>query len=618
MFGFLFDGMIREAKRVTRSIDQVDRALGEALLATVVLLGVVNFIWPFLSNGGMPQMLWCLFALLPPILSRDNPRDLLAIPDSYPSVRRSSPGSSPSTHLLRDSETLPFAADTKPIGVRDKTNMRAVDRRAEAESAPLQENNRSQPLRQLAIRGGAYLLVREAVGMVIRLAGLVITLRLIGPSSYGIYAGAAAFTLVVTTLAQMGGEIFLIKMSSIPDRSHYNQVFTLLLVTSLVATGLALAGTWAFGGLIRPVGVLLPLRVLLLSVPINVLWAPAQARIERDFGFRKMGLLEVGGDLVLYGTAVPLAILGAGAWSLVVGFLAWQLWLLVGSYLLSGLRLRLRWSNSMSRDLTSFGFSYSLQTGTSLLGGLVNPLVVGRFLGATGVGYVAFALRLVSTLGFAQRGAWRLGLVSLSRVSDGDKDRLRRAVEEGSEFLLIAMGVPFAIFGVMARTVIPLLFGQEWTTTIRLYTILALGAVVGASAFIQISLLISRGRNYTVAIAGAIQAVILAIGAYFLVRHFGLDGFGYASILTVVGLIYVDRATRSIVSFSYRKYLLWLLAIAPLVSFPLLAFPVCLFMTAPLVVLTLIPSTRREGQRQFVVVKNALSLGRSGKNPDES
>jgi O-antigen/teichoic acid export membrane protein len=611
MFGFLFAGMVREAKRVTRSIDQVDRALGEALLVTVVLLGVVNFIWPFLSNGGMPQMLWCLFALLPPILSRDSSHDPLAIPYSYPLKGPASPGNSPATHLPTGSEALSFDADTARIGVGDQTSTRAGVRREESESVPLEESNRSQPLRQLAIRGGAYLLVREAVGMVIRLAGLVITLRLIGPSSYGIYAGAAAFVLVVTTVAQMGGEIFLIKMTSIPDRSHYNEVFTLLLVTSLAATGLALVGTWAFSGLIRPVGVLLPLRVLLLSVPINVLWAPAQARIERGFGYRKMGLLEVGGDVVLYGVAVPLAFLGFGAWSLVIGFLAWQLWLLVGSYLLSGLRLRLRWSKSMTRELTSFGFSYSLQTGTSQLSGLVNPLVVGTFLGATGVGYVAFALRLVSTIGFAMRGAWRLGLVSLSRIPDGDTERLRRAVEEGSEFLLIALGVPFAIFGVMARTVVPLFFGQEWSTAIRLYTILALVTVVGGSGFIQVSLLISRGRNFTVAIAGSFQAVILAIGAYFLVRRFGLNGFGYATILTVAGLFYVDRATRSIVSFGYRKYLLWLLAMGPLVLYPLPPFPVSLVMIVPLVVMTLIPSTRREGQRQFVVVKNALSRGRS-------
>jgi len=82
MFGLLFDGMIREAKRATRCLDPTDRAMGEALLVTVVLLGVINFIWPFLSNGGMPQMLWCLFALLPPVLGRPHSQAFLAIPQS--------------------------------------------------------------------------------------------------------------------------------------------------------------------------------------------------------------------------------------------------------------------------------------------------------------------------------------------------------------------------------------------------------------------------------------------------------------------------------------------------------------------------------------------------------
>jgi hypothetical protein len=85
----------------------------------------------------------------------------------------------------------------------------------------------------------------------------------------------------------------------------------------------------------------------------------------------------------------------------------------------------------------------------------------------------------------------------------------------------------------------------------------------------------------------------------------------------MMGLIFVDRATRSIVSFSYRKYVLWLLAIGPLVSFSLLPFPASLVMTVPLLVLTLIPSTRREGQRQFVVVKNALTEVDRERRPDK-
>jgi hypothetical protein len=73
MFGFLFWAMTQQAKRAIRSLDPVDRALGEGLLAATVILAIVNVVWPFLSNGGSPQLLWCLFAILPPVANRSNP-----------------------------------------------------------------------------------------------------------------------------------------------------------------------------------------------------------------------------------------------------------------------------------------------------------------------------------------------------------------------------------------------------------------------------------------------------------------------------------------------------------------------------------------------------------------
>jgi hypothetical protein len=65
MFAVLFWAMLRAARRARQSEDPVDRALGEGLSVAVVALAIINLIWPYLSNGGMPQMLWCLFALLP-------------------------------------------------------------------------------------------------------------------------------------------------------------------------------------------------------------------------------------------------------------------------------------------------------------------------------------------------------------------------------------------------------------------------------------------------------------------------------------------------------------------------------------------------------------------------
>ncbi len=364
-------------------------------------------------------------------------------------------------------------------------------------------------LGQLAVRGGGYLVGREAIGMVIRLVGVVLVVRLIGPGPYGIYSGAAAFVLFVATLAQMGLEVYLIRMTGEVVARHYNQAFTLLLVTSVVATGFSEGLTFALGGLLRPIGVLLPLRVLLLSIPVNVLWAPSQAAIERRFGYRLMGLIELGGDVVLYGTAIPLAFLGAKAWSLIAGYFAWQTWLFVASLATSGLRLRWDWSASAIRDMARHGLGYSTAQWASRLGDLVNPLVVGTFFGAAGVGFVAFAQRLVDTMGFAQRGAYRLGMVAMSRVGSEEKSRLRYSIEEGSLLQLLALAIPLACFGVAARWLVPALFGHQWSKAVPLYSLLTLAAVLGASGFIQTTFLYSRGRNMAVTGVMAIHTIAL-------------------------------------------------------------------------------------------------------------
>jgi O-antigen/teichoic acid export membrane protein len=313
------------------------------------------------------------------------------------------------------------------------------------------------------------------------------------------------------------------------------------------------------------------------------------------------------GDVALYGTAVPLAFLGAGAWSLIAGYFAWQIWLLVGSYLLSGLRPRLRWSSTTARELTKYGFSYSTSIWIFRLGGIVSPLVVGGFFGAAGVGYVAFAQRLVDTIGFAQRGAYRLGLVALSRIPPEQKDRIRRALEEGSTLQLVALGLPFAAFGLVAHSVIPLLFGHQWSSAIALYCLLALASLLGSAGLIQSTYLFSQGHNSTVARSVSIQTGVLAATAVPLVWHFGINGFGYATLLALADLIYLDRKVRAIVPTSYRHYLPVVLATAPLVMFPVVPFPFTLVLLAPMAAYFAVPSTRNEGIRIYAVIRTALA-----------
>ena len=52
--------------RAARSLDPFDAALGRALLVTGGALVAMDLVWPYVSNGGMPQMLWALLGVAAP------------------------------------------------------------------------------------------------------------------------------------------------------------------------------------------------------------------------------------------------------------------------------------------------------------------------------------------------------------------------------------------------------------------------------------------------------------------------------------------------------------------------------------------------------------------------
>jgi O-antigen ligase len=66
LFAALGRAMLRRSREATRSSDPFEQALGRAAVIVVGAMLVMNLIWPFLSNGGLPQVLWCLLAVAVP------------------------------------------------------------------------------------------------------------------------------------------------------------------------------------------------------------------------------------------------------------------------------------------------------------------------------------------------------------------------------------------------------------------------------------------------------------------------------------------------------------------------------------------------------------------------
>lgn len=474
-------------------------------------------------------------------------------------------------------------------------------------AAPPGQGAQGFSLRQVAVRSGAYLAGRELAGMVVRLAGLVVVVHAIGPASFGIYSAAAVFVMFALGLAQMGVEVLLVRTPGEVSSRRYAECFTLLLVTSALVTAAGIGLTFALAPWLRPVGVVLPLRVLLLSVPVNVLWAPAQAAIERRFAYRRMGLLELGGDVVLYATAVPLALAGFGPWSLVIGTFAWQAWLLAGSIALSGVWPRLAWSTATAREVLRHGTSYSLAGWVADLTQSALTLIVGALVGAAGVGYYALALRLVRTLAFTSRGVHRVGMVAVAQAKERTAGRLAAALEEGMLLLLVVTIVPLAGLGLTAHWVVPAVFGKRFAPAVPLYALVALSSALRMPAIVQRTVLYAYGRNVAVLVANLADLVLTCTAALVLVRAFGVVGCGEAALVGVASVACTHAATRRVVPVRYRRALLPAAALLPLLAAPLVPLAWVPATLVPPFLLLALPAGRREADWFVRTLRSALS-----------
>ena len=83
--------------------------------------------------------------------------------------------------------------------------------------------------------------MREGIGIVVRLAGVLALTRLLAPAEFGTYAGAAAIVTFLGYVAQWGTEIFLIRREDEPSKRLYDETFTFLLISTFTIGALALA-----------------------------------------------------------------------------------------------------------------------------------------------------------------------------------------------------------------------------------------------------------------------------------------------------------------------------------------------------------------------------------------
>lgn len=398
---------------------------------------------------------------------------------------------------------------------------------------------RHSSLREKAIKGGAFLLMRQVIGIGISVVGVLMVTRIIGPRQYGLYAAGAGIITFVYTFGIWGLDAYLLRKSEDPAEKEFQQTFTLLVLiaTALCITIIILRHFLA--ALLKMPEESSLLFVFALAIPLNLLTVPPVVKLDRDLNFKQVAQNELLSQIGYYLVAIPLAFQGAGAWAPAAGFLCREAGLLALSYRAARFRPRLRWEGQSIKPMLRYGLSFSGSIWVYQLRRLVNPVIVGRFAGAEAVGYVAVCVRIVEMISFAASATWRLAMPAFAKLN-GDAVRLRNAITEGMRFQAASVGFPLAAFALLVPWLIPLGFGRHWAPSVSVFPLIAIAYVSNVIFNLHSSVLYVLQKNTEVTFFHIVHIVIFAASAMVLVPTIGFVGYGYAEVISVGSNVVVD------------------------------------------------------------------------------
>ena len=313
-------------------------------------------------------------------------------------------------------------------------------------------------------------------GRVLVLVSIAVLARLLAPSEFGLVALALTFTVVLDAVSDVGVSQALI---IVKDDELYDKADTAWTVSDIIGAMLAvvaaalgpLAATFFDEPALTPM-----LAVVGLNFLLRALGVTHFALAQRELDFRSRTKAELT-DVVVRGAAgIGLALAGAGAYSLVIGYLVGSAALTATLWRIVPWRPRPRIHRPHLSSLLRYGGGLTALHLISVVITNSDYVFVGRVLGTTQLGFYTLGYRLpelvVLNLAFVS------GMVLFPAFASVQRDALAGAFLTSLRYTLI-VGMPIALcLSFLAEPLILIAFGDAWRDAIPVMRVLTVFAFV--------------------------------------------------------------------------------------------------------------------------------------------
>jgi O-antigen/teichoic acid export membrane protein len=403
-----------------------------------------------------------------------------------------------------------------------------------------QTEAKPNPVRSRLFSGLRWSGSSQVLQQVLNLGCSVVLARLLVPEDFGLLAMASVFTGIVFFVLDLGLGAALVQRKDIQER-QISSVFWINVMVGLVMTMLGVASSWgiaAFYGspAVQPIVALLSCNFLFSS-----LGKTQTSLLMRQMNFRSLELRTLIALVAGIMAAIVLAFMGFGVWSLVARILVTGAVEVITLWSVSSWRPRFQFCWADVRELVSFGNEVLLGNLLLYIGRNADNLLIGKFIGTTGLGYYALAYNVMMLP--VQRASQVFAAVlfpTLSRIQE-DVERVKRSWFRASR-LIAAVTMPM-MFGlvVLAPQFVETVYGQKWLPVVPLLQILAMSGIVQSLSRLNSTVLMSLGK-VRLRLKLTFFSVAIAICSFIAGLPLGIIGvaacFAMANFLTELFFLY--------------------------------------------------------------------------------
>lgn len=352
---------------------------------------------------------------------------------------------------------------------------------------------KSSNLGQRVASGASFTLLGISLRTILTIGSMAILARLLTPADFGYIAMAAVVTELAGLLGSFGFSNILVQrriISRLQLDTVFWAAFGLGIAISALVFGLSFLAEYLFDD--GTVGDLL--RILCLTFIFGSLSTVHEAILSRLMRFKTEFYIQISTILIRSATAIMLAYMGFGLWSLVAGSIAGSIAFTVLMLAIVRYIPRLRFNAQYILSTWKTSSSYMGNTVLYYINMNVDLLMIGRQFGATHLGQYQNARSLTDEVrGRIAMPLQRVLFPAFSTIQN-DIPRLQQSVIRSGR-LLAAIIFPIGIgLSAIAPELVPILYGEQWLPMIPILSLLGISAALRGSTAISSPLFNSRNQ----------------------------------------------------------------------------------------------------------------------------